>query len=102
MGDMADDWEDRAFHGRGADQGDFDRGDSSYVYLDVKEIRRVTEKAMLLAFDVEQDDGSCILEEEWFPRSQIEGRGEDYEAGDKDLEIGITDWIAEKKGLQLE
>lgn len=61
-----------------------------WVHLDVDEILRITEKAMLLLLD----DG----EEVWIPLSQI-SRPLDYSQGDTNCTISITEWIAKQKGL---
>lgn len=67
-----------------------DVGASNYVDLEVQVIRRETADA----FQVVIEDGDII----WLPKSQI-ADAEDYEAGDRDLCLSITEWIAEQKGL---
>lgn len=62
---------------------------SDYVHIDVKEIKRETENALL----VELEDDTI-----WIPKSQISDV-EDYEEGDKDLTLSVTEWIAKQKGL---
>jgi hypothetical protein len=63
---------------------------SNYVYLDVQVIRQETPKA----FQVVTYEGRL----EWIPKSQVRDP-EDFEAGDCDLTLEITDWIAKEKGL---
>ncbi len=62
---------------------------SRYIHVAVEEIRAVTDKALL-----------CLIEgqEYWLPLSQV-ADAEDYEKGDKDLTLSITEWIADQKGL---
>ena len=62
---------------------------SRYTHLDVEEILRVTDKAML----VRLEDG-----EHWIPLSQI-ADGDDYETGDVDVTLSVTTWFCEKEGL---
>lgn len=61
----------------------------NYVHLDVEEILKISEKAMLLLLE----DG----EEAWVPLSQI-ANAEDYTAGDKKATVSVTEWIAKQKG----
>lgn len=63
---------------------------SEWVHLDVELIVRETEKAFLLRLE-----GGA---EYWIPRSQI-SEPENYEQGDEDVTISISQWIAEQKGL---
>lgn len=63
---------------------------SNWVHLDVRIIRQETEKA----FQVVLEDGSF----HWLPKSQI-SEPDDYEAGDENCTISITEWLAEQKGL---
>lgn len=62
---------------------------SGYTYIDVDEIKVITAAAML-----------CVIEgtEVWLPLSQIADAG-DYDVGDADVEIAITEFIARQKGL---
>lgn len=62
---------------------------ADWVYVQVDEILHETDKAFLVRIGDE---------EIWLPYSQIEDY-EDYEAGDQDVEIAITEWIAEKHDL---
>lgn len=62
---------------------------SNLVYLDVDEIKRETNKAFLLVIDGE---------EHWIPKSQIADPDE-YEVGDKNLTVSVSEWIAEQKEL---
>lgn len=62
-----------------------------YVDLEVVEIKAETQKAFLVLLD---DDS-----EHWIPFSQIDG-AEKHSAGDKDVVLSITEWIAEEKGLE--
>ena len=63
---------------------------SRYVHIEVAEIKRETDAAFLC----ELEDG----EEIWLPKSQI-ADSEDYNQGDKDFTMSITEWIANQKGL---
>lgn len=63
---------------------------SNYVHLDVDEILRATDKAFLVR---------CKDEEIWLPKSQI-ADPDDYEEGDADCTISITQWLANEKGLE--
>lgn len=65
-------------------------GSSNYVYITVDEIKHETEKAFLLVIDGE---------EYWIPFSQI-ANAEDYFAGDTDVELAISEWIATEKGIE--
>ncbi len=62
---------------------------SGYVHVGVEEILRETDAAFL-----------CRIEGEdvWLPRSQI-ADPDDYEVGDSDLTMSITEWLAREKGL---
>lgn len=62
---------------------------SGYIHLDVSEIKRVTEKAMLVRVDGE---------EHWLPLSQV-ADADDYNEGDVNCTVSITEWIAREKGL---
>ncbi len=69
---------------------------SRFIYLDVKEIKVETDSAFL--FHIETDEGEEAI---WFPKSQI-ADPDDYEVGDKNVEIGITEWIAKQKGFEVD
>ena len=62
---------------------------SGFVHLDVEEVVRITEKAILLRIDGD---------EIWFPVSQV-ANADDYEEGDADLTVSVTEWAARQKGL---
>lgn len=62
---------------------------SRWIHLEGVTVKKVTDKAMLLAFDDE---------EHWIPISQISDPN-DYEEGDEDVSISITEWIAGQKGI---
>lgn len=61
---------------------------SQYHYLDVDLILKEGDKAFL-----------CIVdgEEIWIPKSQMPD-WDDYNEGDKDVELAVTEWYAEKQG----
>lgn len=61
-----------------------------WIRLDVAEITRATEKAFLVVLK-----GG---EEVWLPFSQVRD-AEEYEVGMTDVEMPITEWLAEQKGL---
>jgi hypothetical protein len=60
-----------------------------WVHLDVDRIKHETDKAFLVVIDDE---------EHWLPKSQISDP-DDYEAGDEDCTISVTEFIANEKGL---
>lgn len=62
---------------------------SGWVHLDVDEVLRETDKAFLLLIDGE---------EVWVPKSQVSD-ADKYEAGDTDVTVSVTTWLAEQKGL---
>lgn len=66
---------------------------SNYVHVAVHVIRQESDKA----FQVVLEDGTI----HWLPKSQIANAG-DYEAGDRDLTLSITEWIAGEKGIDGE
>jgi hypothetical protein len=65
-------------------------GQGQYVYVEFDEIKKETKNAFL-----------CILEGEeiWIPKSQVADPA-DYEEGDKNVGMSITEWIAKQKGLE--
>lgn len=63
---------------------------SHYVHLNDCEVKRTTEKAILIDYEGE---------EIWLPRSQV-SEGDKYEAGDTGVTISITEYIAREKGLE--
>lgn len=60
-----------------------------YIHIDVELIKKETPKTFLVVIDGE---------EYWLPKSQITD-WEDYEEGDKNCSMSITEFIAEEKGL---
>lgn len=67
-------------------------GASNYVHLDVEEIVKETDKALLLRIDGE---------EYWCPLSQI-ADSDDYREGDEDVSLSVTEWWAKKAGLEVD
>lgn len=63
---------------------------SNWVHLDVEEVVRVTDKAMLVTIDAE---------DYWLPLSHVSEAGQ-YEAGDRNVTVSIAEWLAEKHGLE--
>lgn len=64
----------------------------SWVYIAVEKIERVTDKAFL----VRTEQG----EKHWIPYSHVSPEDrDDYEEGDIDLEMPVTEWLAKEKGL---
>jgi hypothetical protein len=63
---------------------------SNYVHIDVVEILKETERALLVAMD----DG----EEFWIPKACI-ADDEEYEEGDMDVTISVLEKFAREKGL---
>ena len=62
-----------------------------YVHIEVDRVAKITEKAMLVEIDGE---------EVWLPLSQISPEDRDqYQEGDEDVSMCITEWIAKEKGL---
>lgn len=64
-------------------------GASSWIHLDVEEIKAETDRAFLIVLD----DG-----EHWIPKSHISDPDE-YEKGDVGVSMSISEWIAEQKGI---
>ena len=62
---------------------------SQYIHIEAEEIKRVTDKALLAVIDGD---------EYWLPLSQI-ADSDDYEGGETDVTLSITEWIAKEKGL---
>ena len=62
---------------------------SGYVHVQVDRIANETLKAFLCVIDGE---------EVWLPKSQV-ADAEDYERGDTEVELSITEYIAKEKGL---
>jgi hypothetical protein len=63
---------------------------SNYIEIEVEEIKAATDKALLCVIDGE---------ETWLPRSQVDG-GENFENGEKNVSMYITQFIAREKGLE--
>jgi hypothetical protein len=63
---------------------------SSWVHLDVDEIEAETDKALLLRFE-----GQTL----WVPKSQI-ADVVNYTVGDRNCCISVSQWFAEKEGLE--
>lgn len=63
---------------------------SNWVHLDVTAVLRETDKALLL------EVGDM---EAWVPKSHI-ADADQYEAGDRDVTVSVTEWIAREKGLE--
>lgn len=63
---------------------------SNWVHLDVAKIHQESEKAFLM----EIDGGEMV----WIPKSQI-SEPEILSAGDEDVTVSITEWIAEQKRI---
>ena len=67
----------------------FGGGHSGFIHLDGCDILQVTEKAVLIRYDGEKH---------WIPKSQM-AYPDDFEPGDVDLTVSVTEWIAEQKGI---
>lgn len=65
---------------------------SNWVHLEVTEILRETDKAILVLLDDE---------ELWIPLSQI-ADSDDYSVGDTDCVISVTEWFAKQSNLEIE
>lgn len=65
-------------------------GFSGWVHIVVEEILRETDKAFLCLID-------CT--EVWIPKSQI-ADANNYEEGEMDCEMSITEFIAKEKGIR--
>ena len=64
---------------------------NDHEYIDVEYIKYETDAAFLFVVDGE---------EIWLPKSQLPDWEESgLEVGDEDVEVCITHWIAEQKGL---
>lgn len=72
-------------------------GQSNYVHLEGCNIHAVTDAAILVEFDL-SDDAAVV---EWFPKSQV-ADADDFEKGDRDVTVSITEWIAKQKGIEVE
>lgn len=65
---------------------------SKYVYLEDCDVIKVTDKAALVVYDDEQI---------WLPLSQMSDP-EDLVQGETGVTIGITEWIANEKGIEVD
>jgi hypothetical protein len=65
---------------------------SNYVHLDNCDVIRETENAFLIRYEGE---------EIWIPRSQL-ADADDYAAGDEDVTLSVTEWIAKQKGIEVD
>ncbi len=63
----------------------------AWVHIEVAEILRETDSA----FKVKLESG----DEHWLPKSQI-ADADDYDAGDVNATMSITEWIAEQKEIE--
>lgn len=70
---------------------------SRYVYLENSNVLKKTDKAILVSFSIDDEE-----QEEWFPLSQVEDNGDHLEDGDEDVTVGITHWIANQKGIEVD
>jgi hypothetical protein len=62
-----------------------------WICVDFDRVKAITERAILFVVDGEDT---------WIPISQISSEDVDqYEVGDVDGPVSITDWIASQKGL---
>lgn len=62
-----------------------------YVCIDVERVLKFTELAMCVL---------CNGEKLWIPLSQVSHLDVDqYEVGDEDVSISITEWFASKEGI---
>jgi hypothetical protein len=64
-------------------------GASNYIHLEVERIKKVTANAMLCVID-----GDDV----WLPLSQVSDE-EDYDEGDTNVTVSITEWLADQRGL---
>lgn len=62
-----------------------------FVYLEDAAVKAKTASAVLVLWDGE---------EEWFPLSQVEDGGENLKPGESGYTVGITRWIAAKRGIE--
>lgn len=65
---------------------------SGYVHVEAEVITGETEKAFFVVIDGTQ---YCI------PKSQI-ADADNYKTGDKNCTLSITQWIADKEGIEYE
>lgn len=62
----------------------------TYVYITADEVIDVTEKAI----HVQRGDDFY-----WLPKSQIE-EPDKFEVGDRNITVGMTEWIAQQKEIE--
>lgn len=65
---------------------------SGYVHLDPCSVLNVTDSAILVMYE-----GTKY----WFPLTHV-ADPETYEAGDEEITISVTEWIARQKGTEVE
>ena len=65
---------------------------SGYVHLDPCDILKVTDNAILVLYDGEKH---------WLPKSQV-ADPDTYDAGDEEVTVSISDWLARQKGIEGE
>jgi hypothetical protein len=66
-------------------------GATNWVWLEECNVKRLTAKAVLI-----EHDG----EEHWLPLTQVNEPAR-LEVGDEGITIGITEWIASEKGIDV-
>lgn len=66
--------------------------ETKWVNLEVDEVLRVTEKALLLLIG---DD------EHWFPKSQLAHPGK-HHRGEKNVLISVSEWVVRQEGFEIE
>lgn len=64
-------------------------GASNWVHVTVEKVERETDAAFLLLIDGQQH---------WVPKSQISDP-DVLDAGDEDVTVSLTEWIADQKGI---
>jgi hypothetical protein len=65
---------------------------SRYVHLEDCKIITTTDAAILVEFDEDRY---------WFPKSQV-ADPETFKGGDGPVTVSITEWIANKHGIEVE
>lgn len=75
---------------------------SPYTHLDGCAIIATTEKAVLVRVPFDEEDGTRTHEQLWFPRSQLADEGAELKAGQDDVTVSCTKWIALQKGIDPE
>ena len=65
---------------------------SSWLHLDVKEIKAETDKAILCVLDNDDED------EVWIPLSQVNDP-KNYGKGDKNCTVSVSEWWAKKNDM---